>query len=85
MTAAAAPRDTLIHTAKLNDIDPQAWLAHVPARLSDHPASSGPLRQDPRIGRSTKAASRWSHRKRSMRIGNPSRGFGIGHISQSGT
>jgi hypothetical protein len=30
-------------------------------------------------------ASRWSHRKRSMRIGNPSRGFGIGHICQRGT
>jgi transposase len=29
---------TLIATAKLNDIDPQAWLADVLARLSDHPA-----------------------------------------------
>jgi len=28
---------TLIETAKLNDIDPQAWLADVLARLPDHP------------------------------------------------
>jgi hypothetical protein len=26
----------LIHTAKLNDIDPQAWLADVLARINDH-------------------------------------------------
>jgi transposase len=31
---------TLIATAKLNDIDPQAWLADVLARLPDHPARS---------------------------------------------
>jgi hypothetical protein len=31
---------TLIATAKLNDIDPQAWLADVLARIADHPASS---------------------------------------------
>jgi transposase len=29
---------TLIETCKLNDIDPQAWLADVLARLQDHPA-----------------------------------------------
>jgi len=28
---------TLIETAKLNDIDPQAWLADILARLPDHP------------------------------------------------
>jgi transposase len=28
----------LIETAKLNDIDPRAWLADVLARLPDHPA-----------------------------------------------
>jgi transposase len=28
----------LIATAKLNDVDPQAWLADVLARLPDHPA-----------------------------------------------
>jgi len=28
---------TLIATAKLNDIDPQAWLADILARLPDHP------------------------------------------------
>jgi IS66 C-terminal element len=27
---------TLIQTAKLNDIDPQAWLADVLARINDH-------------------------------------------------
>nr|WP_246390752.1 transposase domain-containing protein [Methylorubrum rhodinum] len=29
---------TLIETAKLNRVDPQAWLADVLARLPDHPA-----------------------------------------------
>ena len=29
---------TLIQTARLNDIDPQAWLADVLARINDHPA-----------------------------------------------
>jgi transposase len=29
---------TLIQTARLNDIDPQVWLADVLARMSDHPA-----------------------------------------------
>jgi transposase len=34
----AAAIYTLIQTAKLNDLDPQAWLADVLARLPDHPA-----------------------------------------------
>jgi transposase len=34
----AAEIYTLIQTAKLNDVDPQAWLADVLARLQDHPA-----------------------------------------------
>jgi transposase len=34
----AAAMYILIQTAKLNDIDPQAWLADVLARLPDHPA-----------------------------------------------
>ena len=34
----AAAIYTLIQTAKLNDVDPQAWLADVLARLQDHPA-----------------------------------------------
>jgi transposase len=34
----AAAIYTLIETAKLNDIDPQAWLADILARLNDHPA-----------------------------------------------
>jgi hypothetical protein len=28
---------SLIATAKLNDVDPQAWLADVLARIADHP------------------------------------------------
>ncbi len=35
----AAAIYSLIQTAKLNNIDPQAWLADVLARLPDHPAS----------------------------------------------
>ena len=33
----AAAIATLIMTAKLNEIDPQAWLADVLARIADHP------------------------------------------------
>lgn len=32
----AAVMLTLIHTDKLNDVDPQAWLADVLARIADH-------------------------------------------------
>jgi hypothetical protein len=35
--ARAATITTLIMTAKLNDIDPQAWLADVLTRIADHP------------------------------------------------
>jgi transposase len=34
----AAAIYTLIETCKLNDVDPQAWLADILARLQDHPA-----------------------------------------------
>ena len=34
----AAAIYTLINTAKLNDVDPQAWLADVLGRIADHPA-----------------------------------------------
>ena len=34
----AAIMYTLIGTAKLNDIDPQAWLADVLKRIAEHPA-----------------------------------------------
>ena len=34
----AAAIHSLIVTAKLNDVDPQAWLADVPARIAGHPA-----------------------------------------------
>ena len=35
----AAVMYTLIHTAKLNAVDPQVWLADVLARIADHPAN----------------------------------------------
>src|SRR5881409_3081822 len=35
----AAAMFTLIETAKLNGVDPQAWLADVLRRIADHPAS----------------------------------------------
>jgi hypothetical protein len=35
----AAAMYSLIVTAKMNDIDPQAWLADVLARIAGHPAS----------------------------------------------
>jgi hypothetical protein len=35
----AATIYTLIATAKLNGVDPQAWLADVLRRIADHPAS----------------------------------------------
>ena len=35
----AAAMYSLIATAKLNGVDPRAWLAHVLARIADHPAS----------------------------------------------
>jgi transposase len=34
----AAVLYTLIQTARFNDVDPQAWLADVLARIADHPA-----------------------------------------------
>src|SRR5882762_9290064 len=36
----AAAMYSLIGTAKLNDVDPQAWLADVLARIAEHPAHS---------------------------------------------
>jgi hypothetical protein len=30
---------SLIMTARLNDVDPRAWLADALARIADHPAS----------------------------------------------
>ena len=35
----AAAMYSLIVTAKLNDVDPQAWLADVLGRIATHPAS----------------------------------------------
>jgi hypothetical protein len=36
----AAVMYTLIQTARLNDVDPQAWLADVLARINDHKITS---------------------------------------------
>ena len=36
----AAANYTLIDAAKLNDVDPQAWLADVLARLQKHPGQA---------------------------------------------
>jgi transposase len=36
----AAIMYTLIQTAKLNDVDPQLWLADVLGRIADHPLTS---------------------------------------------
>lgn len=38
----AAAIYTLIETCKMNDVDPQAWLADVLARLPDHPPPGSP-------------------------------------------
>jgi hypothetical protein len=35
----AAIMYSLLVTAKMNDVDPQAWLADVLARIADHPAN----------------------------------------------
>ena len=35
----AAAMYSLIVTAKMNDVDPQAWLADVLARIAEHPAN----------------------------------------------
>ena len=35
----AAVMYSLIVTAKMNDVDPQAWLADVLARIAEHPAT----------------------------------------------
>ena len=37
-TAGRAAMYSLIVTAKLNEVDPQAWLAHILARIAEHPA-----------------------------------------------
>jgi len=39
MLCGAASMYSLIGTAALNGVDPRAWLACVPARIGDHPAS----------------------------------------------
>jgi hypothetical protein len=38
ISPATCARRTAYETAKLNDVDPRAWLADVLARIADHPA-----------------------------------------------
>jgi hypothetical protein len=38
-TSGAGVPPSCIHTAKLNDVDPQVWLADVLARIADHPVN----------------------------------------------
>jgi transposase len=56
----AAIMATLIATAKMNDIDPQAWLADVLARIAEHPAQKldelSPWHWRPRSTVTTEAA-----------------------------
>jgi transposase len=47
---------TLIQTAKLNDVDPQAWLTDVLARIAGHPAGR-PMTCCPGTGKSTALTS----------------------------
>jgi transposase len=37
VAASAPPSFTAIATAKLNDVDPQVWLADILARIAEHP------------------------------------------------
>ncbi|MBP1295771.1 hypothetical protein M2192_000375 [Bradyrhizobium elkanii USDA 61] len=73
----AAAVYTLIETCKMNDVDPQAWLADVLARLPDHPvnrvadllpwnwkATQQPKRPLPEAPRQTGATSRGAGRMR---------------------
>jgi hypothetical protein len=55
----AAAVHSLIHTAKLNDVDPRAWLADVLARIAGLPASRlhEPLPWDWRRAREDAAAA----------------------------
>ncbi len=57
----AAALYSLIVTAKMNGVDPQAWLADVPARIADHPAHRLdellPWNWRPRAGRSSALAA----------------------------
>ena len=68
---------SLIVTAKMNDVDPQAWLADVLARIAEHPAQ----RIDELLP--------WNWRPRSApRVRRPDRGrhrhsvFTIGYVAE---
>ena len=59
----AAAMYTLIQTAKLNDVDPQAWLADVLARIADHPASAARRAAALELAERSKTSSRPEHRR----------------------
>src|SRR5260370_895323 len=72
----AAAMYSLIVTAKLNDVDPQAWLADVLARIADHPAAriDELLPWNSRPGLAAHSQAAWSWRCRC----SPWRRFGPG-------
>jgi len=81
----AAAMYTLIETAKLNDVDPRAWLADVLKRLADHPAKRlhefmptligcGAARRAGVVCRGCPprpASQRWRSRRRPMPLSTP--------------
>jgi hypothetical protein len=56
----AATVYTLIETCKLNDVNPQPWIAYVLAKLPDHPAK---LKYCPGVSHMTTSLSAWSIRR----------------------
>ena len=58
---------SLIVTPKLNDIDPQAWLADVLARIAEHPVQSS-TNSCPGTGRRIRCAVNWRHDRSIARL-----------------
>ncbi len=66
--SAPPPCTALIVTAKLNDVDPQAWLADVLTRIADHPAIAPARAAALELDAPAPASRRLTHRlKRSAR------------------
>ena len=61
---------TLIGTAKLNDIDPQAWLADVLGRIAEIPAArASPLELESPPASRSRRLSRGLHRRLTLKLG----------------
>ena len=60
----AAIMYTLIETARFNDIDPEAWLADIIARIADHPINrnrrSPSLEVEASCGKSCAISGSWT-------------------------